>query len=119
MSITRNEAVGAIMGVVKCDLIHERYKAELKDIAAAIKDGLFEPKWIPVGERLPEGNITNIYTNDAYIYPVTVDLNGMQDVRYYSFHQGHWYNNGPGIMDDIVLAWMERPEPYKPLEIGG
>lgn len=62
MSITKNEAVGAIIGVVKCDLIHESYKAELKDIAAAIKDDLFEPKWIPVGERLPDLEVEVLIT---------------------------------------------------------
>lgn len=69
--------------------------------------------WIPVNERLPEGNAINPVTSDAYVYPVTVDFGGVTDVRYYSFYKGHWYNQSPKIMDDLVIAWRERPDPYK------
>lgn len=71
------------------------------------------PKWIPVTERLPEDKVNPI-TRDAYVYPVTVDLGGATDIRYYSFCRGHWYNQGPKEMDELVIAWQERPEPYKP-----
>lgn len=67
--------------------------------------------WIPVTDRLPKDGVNPI-TLDAHVYPVTVDLGGVTDVRYYSYSRGHWYN-GPKIMDYMVLAWMERPEPYK------
>lgn len=70
-------------------------------------------KWIPVDERLPEDKVNPI-TRDAYVYPVTVDLGGATDIRYYSFCRGHWYNQGPKEMDELVMAWQERPEPYKP-----
>lgn len=69
--------------------------------------------WIPVEERLPEGR-RNPITRDAYVYPVTVDLGGVTDIRYYSFCRGHWYNQGPKEMDHLVLAWMPMPEPYLP-----
>ncbi len=69
--------------------------------------------WIPVSERLPEGNAINPVTCDAYVYPVTVDFGGVTDVRYYSFYKGHWYNQSPKIMDDLVTAWRERPDPYR------
>ncbi len=62
----------------------------------------------------PEGNAVNPITRDAYVYPVTVDLGGVTDTRYYSFFKGHWYNQSPKIMDDLVIAWKERPEPYRP-----
>ena len=70
--------------------------------------------WIPVEKRLPEGNAVNPITRDAYVYSVTVDFGGITDVRYYSFFKGHWYNQSPKIMDDFVIAWKERPEPYCP-----
>ena len=69
--------------------------------------------WIPVEERLPE-NTVNPITRDAYVYPVTVDLGGITDIRYYSFCRGHWYNQGPKKMDELVIAWMPLPEPYRP-----
>lgn len=68
--------------------------------------------WIPVEERLPD-DLTNPITRDAYVYPVTVDLGDVTDIRYYSFWRGHWYNQGPETMDDLVIAWMPLPEPYK------
>ena len=69
--------------------------------------------WIPVTERLPE-DIVNPITRDAYVYPVTVNLGGVTDTRYYSFCRGHWYNQGPKEMDALVIAWQARPEPYRP-----
>lgn len=69
-------------------------------------------RWIPVEERLP-ADIVNPVTRDAYVYPVTVDLGGVTDTRYYSFCHGHWYNCGQRIMDYMVLAWVPLPEPYK------
>lgn len=69
--------------------------------------------WIPVSEQLPKETVNPI-TRDAYVYPVTVDLGGVTDIRYYSFCRGHWYNQGPKEMDDLVIAWKERPEPYRP-----
>lgn len=69
--------------------------------------------WIPVERGLPD-NLVNPITRDAYVYPVTVDLGGVTDVRYYSFWKGHWYNQSPHTMDHLVIAWMPRPEPYQP-----
>lgn len=69
--------------------------------------------WIPVTERLPEEGI-NPVTQDAYVYPVTVDFGNVRDVRYYSFCHGHWYNQGPRELDDIVIAWAPIFEPYSP-----
>lgn len=73
--------------------------------------------WIPVERRLPD-NLVNPITRDAYVYPVTVDLGGVTDVRYYSFWKGHWYNQSPHTMDHLVIAWMPRPEPYQPEKKG-
>ena len=77
-----------------------------------IVDGKLLTGWIPVAERLPEDTVNPI-TRDAYVYPVTVDLGGITDIRYYSFCRGHWYNQGHKEMDELVIAWIERPEPYK------
>ena len=74
-------------------------------------------QWIPVTERLPEDKI-NPLTEDFYEYPVTVEIRGKRDVRYYKFgkpigwDEPHWFF-GSGIMDDFVIAWMPLPEPYK------
>lgn len=79
-----------------------------KDIVSAME----EPGWIPVSERLPD-EATNPVTRDAYVYSVTIETGGVTDVRYYSFCKGHWRNTGK-VVDNLVIAWMPRPEPYKP-----
>jgi autonomous glycyl radical cofactor GrcA len=71
-------------------------------------------RWIPVSERLPEDKI-NPVTQDAYVYPVTVKIEGVADIRYFSFWDGHWHNQRSLEMDDMVTAWKERPDPYNPL----
>ena len=78
-----------------------------------IMDGKLLTGWIPVEERLPKNGI-NPVTQDAYVYPVTVDFGNVKDVRYYSFCDGHWYSCGPNPLDDLVVAWLPRPEPYCP-----
>lgn len=94
----------------------ESYKAGAMDMANLIRDDIKKycgTTWIPVSDRLPE-DIVNPITRDAYVYPVTVDLGGITDIRYYSFCRGHWYNQGPKKMDELVIAWQARPEPYRP-----
>ena len=59
--------------------------------------------------RLPDGDAVNPVTQDAYVYPVTVDLGDALDLRYYSFWKGHWYNQSPFPMDHLVTAWLPRP----------
>lgn len=82
--------------------------------AVWLLDELIEQRnWIPVSKQLPEDRCNPI-TLDAYVYPVTIDLGGVTDIRYYSFCRGHWHNQSPKVMDYLVLAWMPRPEPYKP-----
>lgn len=71
--------------------------------------------WIPVDERLPEEKI-NPASRDFYEYQVTVKFGETIDVRNYKFGNGHWWN-GPGVVDEYVIAWMLRPEPYRPEKI--
>lgn len=68
--------------------------------------------WIPVEERLPEGEVNPI-TQDYYGYQVTAKFGETTDIRTYQFGNGHWWH-GAGIMDDYVIAWREHPEPYRP-----
>ena len=70
--------------------------------------------WIPVEERLPEEKINPI-TKDFYVYPVTFELDGVRDIRYYPFGMGHWWK-ATEIMDEYVKAWMPIPASYKPKE---
>ena len=97
-----------------CPLIPEEITRSRRDwYLKGYNDAKKEQKWIPVSERLPK-DIVNPITRDAYVYPVTVDLGGITDIRYYSFCRGHWYNQGPKEMDELVIAWQARPEPYRP-----
>lgn len=83
----------------------------IETLSAKVHANNMHGGWIPVEERLPD-DVVNPITRDSYVYPVTVDLGGITDVRYYSFCRGHWYNQGPKVMDDLVIAWMPLPEPY-------
>ena len=44
---------------------------------------------------------------------LTARFEGLLDVRHYKYGRGHWWN-GPGIVDQYVVAWRENPAPYKP-----
>lgn len=106
---------GVVEGMPTIDLFGEEDKKPqwCPLIPEEIMDDKLLTGWIPVTERLPE-DIVNPITRDAYVYPVTVDLGGITDIRYYSFCRGHWYNQGPKEMDELVIAWQARPEPYRP-----
>ena len=67
--------------------------------------------WIACSERLPEEKINPI-TKDYYVYPVTYRNENIEDVRYYSYGNGHWHHCLQ-IMDDFVVAWQPLPQPYK------
>lgn len=69
--------------------------------------------WIPVNEMLPDGDAINPVTQDAYGYLVTVDFGDDQDLRYYTFWRGHWYNQSPFPVDHLVTAWLPRPEVFE------
>ena len=67
--------------------------------------------WIPAEERLPEEKV-NPVSQDYYEYQVTAKFGNVKDVRHYKYGNGHWWN-GPGIVDQYVIAWKENPEPYR------
>lgn len=62
-------------------------------------------RWIPVGERLPQGTI-NPVTLDFYGYLCKVNLGPFIDNRFYKFGRGHWWNGGECV-DQFVIAWKE------------
>lgn len=71
-------------------------------------------EWIPVSERLPEER-TDPNTNDfEYVLCSTI----WDDVRPYKYgkptgyHKAHFWHGG-GIMDEAVIAWQYKPDPYK------
>lgn len=68
-------------------------------------------EWISCSERLPEEKINPI-TKDFYEYQVTFKSEDVTDIRCYKFGRGHWWN-GPGIMDEYVIAWRQNIEPYR------
>ena len=68
-------------------------------------------EWIPVTERLPEEK-KNPITQDFYEYQCTFKSDDVYDVRSYKFGKGHWWH-GCGIVDEYVIAWMPKSEPYK------
>lgn len=70
-----------------------------------------ENGWISCNERLPEEKKSPM-TMDYLEYECTFRLGDFREVRFYKFGGGHWWH-GAGIVDDYVIAWRERPEPYK------
>lgn len=89
--------------------LNDRFEFAGEAKASCDNDG-----WIPVEERLPEEKINPI-TKDFYVYPVTFELDGVRDIRYYPFGMGHWWK-ATEIMDEYVKAWMPIPASYKPKE---
>ena len=93
---------------------HERCSECDKDHWIAELEDRIKRQWIPVEERLPEEGINPI-TQDWHDYEVTFCSLGVYDVRHYKFGRGHWWNGGPEPMDKYVIAWLPKPEPYRPM----
>lgn len=72
------------------------------------KDGL---RWVPLSEGMPPEGIINPFTNDYRYILCTCVFRGEKDVRVYKFGNGHFWN-GPGIVDEYVIAWMEMPPAF-------
>lgn len=75
---------------------------------------LEEDSWIPVSERLPEEKFDYKTQDFSEVLCTTV----WDDVRTYKFGQpighdkAHFWDCG-GIMDEYVIAWQYKPDPYK------
>lgn len=93
-------------GVPENSRVHQRIIKIVKQEAEQYNNG-----WIPCSDRLPEEKINPI-TKDYYVYPVTYRNENIEDVRYYSYGNGHWHHCLQ-IMDDFVVAWQPLPEPFK------
>ncbi len=97
-------------GCYSCAKEHRQLAEWLKELKRFKENS----RWIPTAERLPEERINPI-TKDFYPYQCTFKNGDVYDVRFYKFGQGHWWH-GSEIYDGHVIAWRERPEPYKESE---
>ena len=82
---------------------------------SAIKEAIAQvpsaQQWIPCSERKPPDEI-NPHTMDYKLYACSCNFGVSKDVRAYKYGDGHFWN-GPGTVDEYVVAWMPMPEPYK------
>lgn len=125
--MTEKEAIRMFEDRLKSDVIEHvpEYAEAMKMAVSTLKEiqqyrgiGTVEDRrkaidgWIPVEERLPQEKV-NPVSQDFCEYQVTARFEGLLDVRHYKYGRGHWWN-GPGIVDQYVVAWRENPAPYKP-----
>lgn len=76
-------------------------------------------EWIPVSERMPEEKqVFSSGSDFGFDFEEVLCTTIWGDVRSYKFGKpiGHdkphfWF--GGGIMDEYVIAWQYKPEPYK------
>lgn len=70
-------------------------------------------RWIPVSEGLPEEKI-NPYTTDFDEVLCTTDWGDVQAFKFGTpilHHEPHFWLGG-AIMDEHIIAWQYKPEPY-------
>lgn len=99
----------------KLQAANEELEAEVEELKVANMERLPEDcggGWIYCGDgnNLPEEKINPI-TKDFCEYQVTFKSEDVTDIRHYKFGKGHWWN-GPGIMDEYVIAWRQNIDPY-------
>lgn len=71
-------------------------------------------EWIPVSEKLPKEKI-NPYTTDFDEVLCTTDWGDVQAFKFGTpiiHHKPHFWLGG-AIMDEHIIAWQYKPEPYK------
>lgn len=66
-------------------------------------------KWIPCNERLPK---ENEYVDKVCKYYLIQDVYGDMHVARYT-NKGWISIDSIYVLDDIVIAWMSLPDPYK------
>ena len=69
------------------------------------------PHWTPCSERKPPDEI-DPHTLDYKLYACSCVFRTVEAVRAYKYGENHFWN-GPGIVDEYVVAWMPFPEPYR------
>ena len=92
--MTRDEAVK----VLKMVEAHGSLVKEAKEKAIEALEEQ-EPRWIPVGERLPENKQRVLVTRKSGA------------IGYITWNT--WWNEQRSYPIDKVIAWMPLPEPYK------
>lgn len=95
--MTNKEAIEILKGAIKKPNTKDGYIGQALDIA--IK-AIEQTTWIPVSERLPE--------NDDDVLVQMNDGSMMVDFRAASSSGWFWAEK-----DDLPVAWMPLPEPYK------
>lgn len=104
----------------KYDCLQESYRmlAEAYEYEVT-KEETPQSKWTPISEGLPEEKLFNPSGSDfGFDFDEVLCTTIWGDVRAYKFGkpEGHdkphfWL--GGGIMDEYVIAWQYKPEPYK------
>lgn len=114
---TAKDALAKLVPYAICDTSTESYTNGLTDaynLICRLPPAQPEQRWAPISERLPEEKI-NPNTSD---FEEVLCSTTFGDVRAYKFgtplgwKEPHFWN-GPGMMDEYVLAWMPLPKPWR------
>lgn len=100
-------------------IVDERIIEPIKNGELVIQTEERPQEWIPCSERLPEEKLFNPSGSDfVFDFEEVLCTTIWGDVRAYKFGKpiGHdkphfWF--GAKIMDEYVIAWQYKPEPYK------
>lgn len=90
-------------------------KYEIQDVLENLPPVTPEPKvsWIPVSEKLPEDSgeyLVTVIDEDDETYKHT-GIAWYAHPKDYDVKEGDWRDL---MIDEVVIAWMPKPKPYKP-----